>query len=326
MRSTPTFFRLCLLLLCCTSFTLQAQDVRKLISVQGTLKDRDGVTISGDDLEFTFSLYHQEEDGTALWTETVTLDVPGGIYSHNLGSVNELQDAIFAQTAYLGITVGQGSDELEPRTTLTYAPYALSVNSAQSVAAGGCSGQVGDVKYSILAPDQFRQENGDCWVAMNGGAIAPGNKLRDTYGFNNVPDGSGVFLRAQNWPGGVIRDVDRGENTAVATYQSDQNRTHSHTIDPSGKHHHDYSDSYLAYVLSDSSNDNNTGVHSVSHSGTWTFVANDYDLDTDRLGFLNSLAAGDTAEEPDHTHTMQNSGGGESRPENLNFYLYIRIN
>ena len=117
------------------------------ISIQGTLKDAKGAAVADGDQTVTFKLYDVFAGGTELWTETATVKVTGGIYSHYLGVVTPLNAAIFSKTLYLGISVG--GLQLDPRIEMTYAPYAFAV---QEVV---CSGAVGDVKYSILNPAQF---------------------------------------------------------------------------------------------------------------------------------------------------------------------------
>ena len=148
----------------CLFANLSAQN-NVVINIQGTLKDANGVAVPDGQREVTFRLYELLSGGTAVWEETATVEVIGGIYSHNLGTVEDLVGGDFASTLYLGITVG--SLELAPRTQMTYAPYALAVFASQRVARQGCSGQVGDVKYSVLNPTQFAEENGEC-LGANG--------------------------------------------------------------------------------------------------------------------------------------------------------------
>jgi hypothetical protein len=180
------------------------------ISIQGTLKDANGSSVADGTYTVTFRLYNQESGGTHLWQEEAPVQVVGGIYSHYLGVVEPLVAANFANTLYLGVRVG--AFELTPRTELTYAPYTFSANTAQfalQAAKVTCSGAVGDVKYSILNPTQFAQENGDCWVPMDGRNIA-GSRLAIIRGVNTVPDVSGVFFDHRNLPVELI--AIRGEH------------------------------------------------------------------------------------------------------------------
>ncbi len=139
------FFILALFFTCssiCTSITAQ----QNKISIQSTLKDISGKAIPDGDVSVTFRLYHQMDQGQAQWSENATVSVVGGIYSHKLGSVNQLPAAIFGNTLYLGVTVA-GGPELAPRTELTSAPYAVSVGSL--AANGGSASFEGGGLFSI---------------------------------------------------------------------------------------------------------------------------------------------------------------------------------
>jgi len=285
----------------CLFASLSAQN-NTVINIQGTLKDASGIAVPDGQREVTFKLYNLLSGGTAVWTETATVEVVGGIYSHDLGSVEDLVEGDFASTVYLGITVG--SLELSPRTQMTYAPYALSVFAAQRVAQQGCSGQVGDVKYSVLNPTQFSEENGECWVPMDGRAI-PGTRMADTYGMANVPDMSGLFIRATEYTDG--NDPGRSP-MAVATIQGDENKSHLHGVNinttTNGNHSHTVTDNYQAY-----------------ESNGWTDGGADY--------ANNTSTTRTTSSSGNHVHNVNGdtnaSGSDETRPKNMNFFIYIRV-
>lgn len=310
-----TFSGLALLIFSC--YTLNAQSIEPLISIQGTLKDNTGASVEDDEYKVTFKLYDSETGGEALWTEVIDqLPVIGGIYSHNLGSETPFDDfSIFGQNLYLGVTVGSGQ-ELAPRTALTYAPYALSVRAAQEalkIAANGCSGAVGDIKYSILNPEQFRQENGDCWVPLDGNDY-PGSRLATDYGWNDLPDMSGLFMRATEYNNG--NDPGRSAMARSGSFQADDNRQHSHAINLStstnGNHSHRYSDWY-----------------DTDKSGTIRSDDGDREQGGDDDGLRRRTRTVNTSTTGNHSHTVSGNSanqGTESRPKNRNFYIYIRIN
>lgn len=112
----------------CTLFSnvLSAQSPK--VSVQGTLKTSTGTAVDDGEYSVIFKLYTQADGGSHVWTETADVELVGGVYSHLLGSVNAINPSNFANTLFLGVTVG--GSELTPRTELTYSPYALSVNTA----------------------------------------------------------------------------------------------------------------------------------------------------------------------------------------------------
>jgi hypothetical protein len=120
---------LLLLMMFLTTIALSAQDLPTL-SVQGTLKDANGASVSDGVYTVTFRLFNQETGGTPVWQEEAPVEVIGGIYSHYLGSVTPLEGSDFGTTLYLGLKVG--NFELNPRTRMTYAPYTFASNYAQT--------------------------------------------------------------------------------------------------------------------------------------------------------------------------------------------------
>lgn len=272
-------------------FTLQLSAQNPKISIQGTLKTATGASVPDGPQVVKFRLYTQDMGGTHLWEEEATVDVIGGIYSHYLGSVTPLNVANFANTLWLGVRVG--SYELTPRSELSYAPYAMSVAFAQKVV---CSGAVGDVKYSILPPADFAAENGTCWVPMDGRALATTDRLRSVYGWTNLPNAGGYFFRAQEFSGGPNVDPDRTSGSGIATVQNDEIRSHNHTMQSAGSHQHPM------------------GTRGFQGDG---LKGADGSFD-DQDAFTQSAGA--------HTHTINNTGGNETRPINLNLWVYIRIN
>jgi hypothetical protein len=264
----------------------------------------------------TFRLYDALTGGINVWEETAQVTVLGGIYSHSLGKVEPLVGGDFASTVYLSVEVG--GLELSPRTEMTYAPYALAVNSAQQIAVRGCSGQVGDIKYSILPPTQFATQNGECWVPMDGRGIS-GTSLASLMSIATIPDMSGLFMRATEYFG----DNDPGrDNNASYSLQTDENKEHDHDLDLSterdGSHGHDVDVDLLLVEQPPNSN----GEAVISGGG--------------RLGGLllpnptaPLTASGETTSNGPHAHGISGktvgSGGNETRPKNMNFFIYIRV-
>ena len=122
MKSLFKFaFGAVLMLLCCLSI-LNAQTN---LSVQGTIQNFNGSAVDNGLYDVIFKLYTTDAGGAAVWSETQSVQVTGGVYSVLLGSVTPLT-ASFDQTYYLGITL-PGGPELTPRSRLTSSPYALSL-------------------------------------------------------------------------------------------------------------------------------------------------------------------------------------------------------
>lgn len=98
------------------------------------------------------------------------------------------------------------------------------------------NGRIGDVKYSVLNPENFVRENGKGWVLMDGRNINNTDLFRLTR-LNNIPDGRGVFIRNMN-AGRSVAEGDPAGNRAMGSYQADEIKTHTHQ----------YSDAHYAEV------------------------------------------------------------------------------
>ncbi len=309
---------LLLALACLFAVPLQAQNNPK-ISVQGTLKTANGVTVADGSYDVTFNLYNVTSGGTALWSEDASVEVVGGIYSHYLGTSTPLKPADFAGTLYLGVKVG--NYELVPRTELSYAPYAFSVANAQSALSANevvCSGAVGDVKYSILNPTEFAKVNGNCWIPMDGRSIS-GSKLTQ-HGVSSIPNAGGLFLRAQEFSNSSDNDPDRNSNSSIATVQSDDFKKHNHGS---------IQDRYISKVETKKDPTNyGAGTIDVPAGGSWTSQV------SGSPGYLwtgdNDDGGGDTYGidfyGTNASHSTSDTGHTETRPKNINLYIYIRIN
>lgn len=194
---TVHFFIFVFILLCSTFCTnLFAQQNK--ISLQSTLKDISGKAIPDGDVNVTFKLYYQMEQGQAQWTESAIVSVVGGIYSHKLGSVTPLPSSIFGLPLYLGVTVG-GGQELAPRTELTSAPYAISVGAlagggqSASFESNGTFSVSGNAKVNgnLHIPDNANQ-----WELTLGGTNH--GILREANRLNFADNGTGRLLLFDN--------------------------------------------------------------------------------------------------------------------------------
>lgn len=102
-----------------------------LLPVQGLLTDSSGVPLEGT-VSATFSLYTVETGGTAAHTETISLNVTGGLFTAFLGAQagTPLALAIFDGDVWLGVAVG--ADAEMPRFRLGTAPFAALAHRAES--------------------------------------------------------------------------------------------------------------------------------------------------------------------------------------------------
>lgn len=284
------------------------------ISIQGTLKNANGNTVSDGTYELTFKLYQQATGGTAVWEEIGNVDVVGGVYSYMLGTNVALDPNVFSNAVWLGIVI-EGF-ELSPRTEFSYSPYSFAVEFAQKVA---CSGAVGDVKHSILNPTQFAAVNGDCWVPMDGRALDSSDELRQITGMTNVPQGGGMFLRAQDFDNSN-NDPNRDHNSTIATVQDGAIESHNHDGVTSSNGNHRHLTGNVIGHPNDISAYARQGYQENAYFGGRRAAGSE-----GITGFADGAETNDSGNH-NHSFTTNNTGGDETRPKNLNFWIYIRIN
>jgi hypothetical protein len=304
-------------------FGQNTDDGKPKISFQGVLKTASGEPVPDAEYSFAFSFW-RSKDGTAnadklpkigsneQWVETVDLPVAGGIYSHNLGSITDLNPENFNGPVYLNIKVN--SKDILPRTEFTYSPFSFSVATAQKVA---CSGAVGDIKYSILPPDKFKNVNGSCWVPLDGRTLSDSDQLY-LQGVTQLPNAGGMFLRAQDFnvvsgteswkpKNSSNNDPDRDHTSGIGLMQGNTIESHGHNgeTNQNGQHKHEIKKIYVR------------GNEDGSGGDQWT-VANSGGTETSYT----------TTDAGEHSHTFSTyaTGSAETRPKNMNFWIYIRIN
>jgi hypothetical protein len=108
--------------LVCAAGTAVA-DPPKTMSYQGVLNDDTGNPVPDGTYDLFFILWDAPAGGTALWSESHSVAVEGGIFDVILGSVTPIYPP-FDEPYWLGISV-EGEPELAPRVELTAAPYAF---------------------------------------------------------------------------------------------------------------------------------------------------------------------------------------------------------
>lgn len=110
----------------------QAAYTPSTVGFEGQLADSSGSPVTDGAYSVTFRLYSQASGGTALWTETQSVDVADGLYSVQLGTVTTLDADDFSGDRWLGIQVS-GDSEMSPRIAISAVPFALNAQQAQSI-------------------------------------------------------------------------------------------------------------------------------------------------------------------------------------------------
>jgi len=154
--------------------------VPRTVSYQGVLRDDEGDIVPDDTYSIEFNIYDVQSGGTALWTETQSVEVTGGIFNVTLGELVYL-GLPFDEQYWLGITV-ESESELTPRAELTAAPYALRASIADSVR-----------PTAVIDDGDWESSGGAVWhdgnVGIGPGAGNPSHPLEvtgDAYFGNNI--------------------------------------------------------------------------------------------------------------------------------------------
>jgi len=106
------------------SVSQSSNHIRK-ISFQGILKNNDGTIKVNNTYSITFALFKDESGGTAIFSETAPVSTLNGFFTHEIGSVNSLQDSLFYSQVFLQIQVSGDPNPITPRVTITPSPYSF---------------------------------------------------------------------------------------------------------------------------------------------------------------------------------------------------------
>jgi hypothetical protein len=117
MRTTCT-----ILLVLLVAFPVAAQRPL-LISYQGLLTNTSGTPIPDGSVTLNLALYQVAEGGSAVWSETQTVEITSGLLTVYLGADTPLSQDLFDDQLWLGIAI-DADPEMVPRTLLGVAPYA----------------------------------------------------------------------------------------------------------------------------------------------------------------------------------------------------------
>ncbi len=120
--------------------------IPETMSYEGVLLDAEGVPVEDGDYDITFRVYDVDVGGSALWTETQSVPVAGGVFDVILGTVAPLS-LPFDEAYWLGVAIGADA-ELTPRHELAAAPYAHRAKYAEE---GGA-----DADWEISGSDIYR--------------------------------------------------------------------------------------------------------------------------------------------------------------------------
>ncbi len=141
------------------------------MSYQGSLRDAGGSVPPDGPYAFVFKLYNVESGGTALWQESQTLPLQGGLFHATLGAVTPLNLPFDAQY-WVETTVAGGV--LTPRVRLASSPYAQRAAIADAVAGGGGGGIGGGGTTGYLSRFTGATTIGNSIAYESGGRVGIG--------------------------------------------------------------------------------------------------------------------------------------------------------
>ena len=125
-----------LILILTLAFVLLAaacvQAIPQTITYQGLLRE-DGDLVTGSK-SVTFRIYGASTGGTALWTETQTVEFDNGAFAVVLGSETAIPTTVFeGQRRWLSVSI-EGGDEMLPRPEIVSVGYAFHAKTADDAA------------------------------------------------------------------------------------------------------------------------------------------------------------------------------------------------
>jgi hypothetical protein len=136
----------CVLMLLVLLSINTAVAVPQSMNYQGYLSDPTGVPVNVNET-ITFSIYTLNMGGTPLWVSTQAVTVDKGLFSVQLGDINNPFPAnLFDTSLWLGVTVGS-DNEMLPRKPFQTSAYSFKADDADTV--GGLSVAVLDQSLHV---------------------------------------------------------------------------------------------------------------------------------------------------------------------------------
>lgn len=184
----------------------------RTISHQGILTDPSGDPVGDATRSMTFGIYDVSSGGSALWTETKSVETVNGVFNTELGSSNPITGVNFNKDLWLGVKVGTDA-EMTPRGKLTSVPSAFGLVMPFE--------DTLSVSTADLGTDGSEAYNEDITVHANDAMIGL---------YSNAAGAWGSGLQLGEIFGGVLRDkwaivrkTNPSQSALVFTYGADPN-------------------------------------------------------------------------------------------------------
>lgn len=183
-------------LLVCTSGALA---VPKTVDYQGRLLNASGLPVADSTYSVSFSLYAASSGGSSLWTETAPIPTDVGLFTHALGSVVPISDALFSLRDSLFLEIAVGAEIILPRTSLASVPFS---RQSGGLSARNSSGNIAFrtvVDSSVLV---INKPNGDTGIVLSPGLSGDSAVVlpRNSIASQEIKDEPGVTVYIQTQP------------------------------------------------------------------------------------------------------------------------------
>lgn len=209
--------------------------VPSVVGFEGRLADAAGQPVADGNYTITFSLYSEVTGGTALWSETQSVAVMGGLYSVQLGSVTPLAPNQFEGNRWLGVTIA-GDSEMAPRIFVSAVPYAFSARQAMGLQGrdvAAAAPQDGDVlRWDATSSQWVPGSSSGSGIPAGAILMVPGDCPS---GFVEYTAAQGRYIVGVPLNGTLAATV----GTALLDQEDRPVGQHSHTINDPG-HFHTY--------------------------------------------------------------------------------------
>ncbi len=316
----------------------------QIVNYQGSLLDN-GAPVNGVK-KIVFKIYDAQTGGTSLWESgEKPLNVVDGLYTYKLGSGATPFGAMDWGTGakWLEVTIVQSPNMVLPRSQIVAVPYAMnsqnslnSVNAQNAVNANECSAIVGMI---ATFPGQ---KSG--WLICDGKTVHPTDISADYHGaqyqvlydyligLNNNNFKSGVLAKLPDLRGEFVRGIDdrtiaNGGKDAdgiriAGNVENDNFKSHNHIADSfdgntgssDTPHTHQYTDNVSTTAVTGSAVTGNV-LDSGSARGLWRSGETGTTAGSSSTSHIHSMV---------HTHTIEATGGVETRPINIALYYLIK--
>ncbi len=179
------------------------------------------------------------------------------------------------------------------------------------------TGNLGEIRQSILNVTQFQEIYGQGWILMAGQNAQDSDLFREKlWNESNIPDARGVFLRSSNEGRPTTEGCSEG-NLGIGSYRADQFGSYNHpgtshagnakfyrTVDSHNKPHED--------------RERNPYESRDNHQTGWDNSTRSFYIDRNDSAWTNA----------NHTHDLaiEKSGGTETQPRNITVNTFIKVN